>query len=106
MALTTQEQTQLKALIIREGGLDAFRDQVQALYIADRQAAALAALQSAITVTVTDWPALGAHVQAASNITLYAVLDAIEAAASARDASKLGPLFVALYGAARKHHRT
>jgi hypothetical protein len=103
MALSATEQTQLKSLITREGGLAAFKDEVQAIYIADRQAAALTALQGAISVTVTDWAALAAHVAQASSVTLYAVLEAIEAAAAARDASKLGPLFVQLYGAARKH---
>jgi len=103
MALTTQEKTALRAIIEREGGFQAFAEEVQALYIQDRQQAALTALQSAISVTVSDWPALAAHVVAASNITLYAVLDALEQAAAAKDASQLGPLFVALYGAARKH---
>ncbi|HWR52239.1 MAG TPA: hypothetical protein VN428_14100 [Bryobacteraceae bacterium] len=105
MALSTAEQTQLRAIIQREGGLQAFADEVQVAYIADRQAAMLTALQSAITVTVSDWAAVTSSVTAASSVGLYAALDAITQAAAARDASKLGPLMVALYGAAKKHLR-
>lgn len=103
MALSTTEQTQLKALITREGGLTTFRDEVQALYIADRQAAALMALQGAISVTVMDWAALAAYVQQTNNLTLYTSMDAVIAAWTAKDASKLGPQLVALAAAVRAH---
>jgi hypothetical protein len=101
--LSTAEKTQIRALITREGGPQALSDEVQDLHIADRQASALTALQPAISATVTDWPALAAYVAQASNATLYAALDAITAAAAAKDASKLGPLLVALYGATKAH---
>jgi hypothetical protein len=103
MALSTTEQTQLRAIITREGGLQAFADEVQDLYIKDRQAAALTALSGAISVAVTNWAALATYVAQADNITLYAALDAITQAAAARDASKLGPLFAELYAAAKNH---
>ena len=105
MALTTQEQTAIRTIINREGSLDAVVDQVRALHIQDRQAAALAALASVVTFAVSDWPALLANVQAASNIVLPKTLDDIEAAVAARDAAKLGPLLVALAGAVRAHYR-
>ncbi len=103
MTLTAQEQTQLRALIVREGGLQSFAAEVQALYIADRQAAALTALSGAISVTVTDWVAVAAFVQQANNITLYAAMDAVIAAWQARDASKLGPRLVELAAAVKAH---
>lgn len=99
------EQTQLKALITREGGLQAFAAEVQDLYVKDRQAAALTALQNAISVTVMDWPALAAHVQQASSVTLYAALDAVIAAWQARDATKLGPRLIELAAAVKAHLR-
>ena len=102
MALTAQEQTAIRSIITREGGLQNVLEQVRDLHISDRQQAALTDLATAITVT--DWAKIGAHVNAASNITLHAVLDAIETAAAARNTAQLGPLFVALYAAAKKHH--
>ncbi|MEN6585981.1 MAG: hypothetical protein ABFE02_08075 [Sulfuricella sp.] len=97
-----QEQT-IKTIIQQEGGIGAFFDAVKAAYVKDRQAAALAALQNAISVTVTDWAALAAHVQQANNITLYAAMDAVIAAWQARDASKLGPRLVELAAAVKAH---
>ena len=99
MAFSAAEQTQLKTLIVREGGLPAFTAEVSTLYIAATQASALMTLAPAITVTVADWPALSAYVAQATGITLYSVMAAITAAATARDAAQLGPLFVALYSA-------
>lgn len=104
MALTTQEQTAIRAIIDREGGLQNVLEHVRALHISDRQQAALTDLGTAITVTVSDWAKIGAHVTNASNITLHAILEAIETAAAARNTAILGPLLVALYAAARKHH--
>jgi hypothetical protein len=105
MALSTQEQTQLKTLITREGGLPAFAAEVQALFVATTQASALTTLAPAITVTVQDWAAVRAYVSGpgASNQTLYSVMDAIKTAAAAGDASQLGPLMVALYAAVKAH---
>jgi hypothetical protein len=103
VALTAQEQTALRAILTREGGVDAVVDQVRALNIADRKAAAETALASSISVTVSNWPALGAYVAQARGDTLVSVLRDITTAAGAQNASKLGPLFVQLYGAA-KHH--
>lgn len=103
MALTTQEKTQIAAIITREGGLSTFTTEVQALHATSAQTAALATLSAAITVTVSDWPTVQAYAAGASNELLYQVAGAIKAAAVARDASQLGPLFVALYGAVRAH---
>lgn len=103
MALTPTEQTQIKALILREGGLATFSAEVLALSVASAQAAALTTLAPAITVTVQDWAALNAYVAGASNATLYSVMAAIAAAAGAQDATKLGPLMVALYAASKAH---
>lgn len=103
MALSTAEQTQIKALIVREGGLPAFTAEVQALQVAAVQAAALTTLTPAVSVAVQDWVALNTYVAQASNVTLISVINAITAASTARDATKLGPLFVALYAAAKAH---
>lgn len=103
MALTSQEQTALRTIIARDGGLDAVIDEVRDLVIKDKKAAADTALAGAISVTVSNWPALGAYVAQASNVTLPSVLADINAAAGAKDASKLGPLLVQLYAASKAH---
>ena len=103
MAFSPAEQTQIKALILREGGPSAFADKVQALYAANAQATAVATLTPAVTVTVQDWTALNTYVAGASSTTLYSVMGSIAAAAAAKDATQLGPLLVALYGAAKVH---
>lgn len=102
--LTPQQAAQLKAVIAQEGGWDGFREAAFAALAQDRKDAALAALASAISVNVTDWTALGAFIQAnKDNAALMPVLADIKAAAAARDASKLGPLMVALYAACVRH---
>lgn len=103
MALTSEEQGALHDIIVREGGLEAFKEQVTTLWIQYYHQQAVAALQNAITVTVPDWSTVLAHVDAASNTAMYDILAEIETAAAARNEAALGPLFVALYGAARKH---
>lgn len=103
MALSTAEQNQIRTLITREGGVSAFASEVQALYVASTQAAALTTLGPAVTVTVQDWPAVAAFVAQSSNATMYSVMGAINTAAVARDATQLGPLLVALYAAVKAH---
>ena len=101
--LTPAQQTQLAALIAQEGGLTPFTSEVTSLYVAATQAAAMAALTPAITVTITDWTAIGTYVAGSTNATLYTVMGAIATAAAAKDQSKMGPYFVALYAAAKAH---
>jgi alkylhydroperoxidase/carboxymuconolactone decarboxylase family protein YurZ len=101
MALTPAQQNALAGMIAQEGGLTPFVGEVQTLYIAATQAGAISTLAPAITVTVQNWPAIAAHVAQSSNVTLYSVMAAITAAAGVQDASKLGPLFVALYAAVK-----
>jgi hypothetical protein len=100
MALTQNQQTQIVALIQQEG-FQQFFTEASAAYIASQQTATMSTLSAAITVTVSDWATLAAYVTAAStsNVALYSILDAINTAAQAKDASKLGPLFVALFAA-------
>ena len=104
MPFSIAEQTQLKALITREGGLKPFRDELESLNSATTQAVAITTLAPAITVTVQDWNALQSYVAQASNVTLLSVMAAIQTAAAAKDASQLGPLFVALYAASKAHY--
>ena len=101
MALTPAQQTTLAGMIAQEGGLVPFVSEVQTLYIAATQAAALTSLTPAITVTVQNWPAITAYVAQASALTERSVMAAITTAAGAQDATKLGPLFVALYAAVK-----
>jgi hypothetical protein len=101
MALSQAEINSIGAIIVREGGLGPFTAEVSSLWIASRQTAALATLAPAITVTVQDWAALSTYVAQSSNVTLYAVMAAITAAAAAQNAAQLGPLFVALYAAVK-----
>src|ERR1700730_9302260 len=99
--LTPTEITQLTTLVTREGGLQAFIAEIQDINVTNLKAAALATLTPAITVTVQNWPALTAYVAGSSNATMYAVMADITAAATAHDATKLGPLFVQLYAAVK-----
>jgi hypothetical protein len=103
MALSPAEQTQLKALITREGGLVAFNAEVAALAVAAQQAAAQTTLSPAISVTVQDWTAIGTYLATTSNLTMYSVMASIKTAAAAKDATQLGPLFVQLYAAVKAH---
>lgn len=103
MALSQAEQTQIKALITREGGVAVFTAEVQAANVSNTQAASLATLGPAVTVTVTDWTAVTNFVAGATNVTLYSVMAAIKTAATAHDATQMGPLLVALYGAVKAH---
>jgi hypothetical protein len=104
--LTPQEQTAVRNIITREGSVGAVLDQVRALSIADKKAAALTALGGAISVTVTNWQAIAQHVAQARHDTnlaaaLPSVIQDITAAATAQDQSKLGPLLVQLFAAAK-----
>jgi hypothetical protein len=102
MALSAGEKTQVLALIAREGGLKTLVTEIQDAYTADANAAAVTALTTAITVTVASWPTVISYVSTAKpNLTVATVLNEIDAAASTQTATKLGPLFVALYLAAK-----
>jgi hypothetical protein len=103
MALTTQEQTAVRAILAREGGFDAVCDQIRALHIADRRAAAVTALGTAVSVTVSDWQIPAQYVAQAGNETLPSVIADITTAWGARNQAALGALFVQLYGAAKRH---
>lgn len=101
MALTPAQQTTLAGMIAQEGGLVPFVSEVQALYIASVQASNVTTLTPVITVTVTNWATINTVVAAGSSASMYSVMAAITAAATAQDATKLGPLFVALYAAVK-----
>jgi hypothetical protein len=103
MDLSQIQKQQLAPMIQQAGSLGAFFDAVKDVYVQERQAAALTALSGAISVTVTDWAALTAHFAQASNVTMYAVRDAIDQAIAAKDTSKLGPLFLVEHAALSKH---
>lgn len=103
MALTKQEQDTVLALVAKEGGLAAFTTEVQAAHATDAKNTTVHALDKAITVTVADWPTIASTVAASTNTVLYSVMDSLKAAMAAPDASQLGPLFVALYGAVKAH---
>jgi hypothetical protein len=105
MALSAAEQTQIRTLATREGGVVALVAEIQALAASTAQSSALTTLAPAITVTVQDWAAVRAYVSGpgASNQTLYSVMDAIKTAVQAGDASQLGPLMVALYAGIKAH---
>lgn len=102
MPLSTAEVNALRPVVMREG-LDNFVDEVRDLAIAEKRAAALTALGSAVSVTVSNWQTPAAYVASATSATLPSVIDDITAAWAARDQSKLGSLFVQLYAAAKAH---
>jgi hypothetical protein len=90
-------------MIAQEGGFSGFLNSAQTAFIAAAHANALSTLAPAITVTVQDWTAIQTYVAQATNVTLYSVMGAIAASATARDATQLGPLMVALYGAVKNN---
>jgi len=104
MALTTQEQTALRAILTREGGIDALHDEMRQLVISDRKAAAQTALGPVVSVSVSDWTALGTFLAAQNtNAAFIALVGDIGTSLAAHDATKLGPLFVQLYANAKAH---
>lgn len=100
--LTNPEQAAVRAIVTREG-LDGVLNQVIQIAIADKKATAVATLGSAVVVTVSDWATPAAYVAQSGGTTLPSVIADIGAAWAARDQSKLGPLFIQLYGAAKAH---
>lgn len=103
MAITAGEAAQLVALATREGGLKPLVDQMQAAYTASANAGAVTALNTAIVVTVPNWQAVLDYVAAPpSNLTIKTVMGDIVKASGSRDASKLGPLFAALFAANKR----
>jgi hypothetical protein len=103
MALTTQEQAALRAIVARDGGIDLTMTEIRNLAISDQKAAAAATLGSAVTVTVSNWTVPATFVAQATNATLPSLINDITAAWAAQDQTKLGALFVQLYGAAKNH---
>ena len=101
MALTGPQQTTLAGMITQEGGLNPFVAEVEALYLANLQATNVATLTPVVVVTVSNWATVNAVAAAGSSASMYSVMAAITAAATAQDATKLGPLFVALYAAVK-----
>jgi hypothetical protein len=106
MALTTQEKTQLAALVQREGGWDSARDQLFDAVADERINAGLAALEGAVTFAVTDWTKVRAVVNAAAQyrVGVNRIMDRIVAAVQAGDQNELGKSLV-LLAAAYKGHR-
>lgn len=102
--LTQQEQTALRAIRTREGGIDALMDLIRNLDISDKKSAAVVALGAAVSVTVSDWQTPAQYI-AKTNFDrgemLAAVVQDINAAVGAHDQGKLGPLFVQLYAAVK-----
>lgn len=103
MAFTAQEKTAIRNLVVREGGLEAYFAEVRDLDISDQRAAALAALNSAVTVTVTDWQVINNFVPMVNSAMLVMALDELRADLAARDPSKLGALLIIAAAAAKKH---
>jgi hypothetical protein len=102
MALSTVEINALKPIVVREG-LDAFLDEVRDIAIKEKKAAAVTALGTAVSVTVSDWQIPAQYVAQAGNETLPSVIADITTAWGARNQAALGALFVQLYGAAKRH---
>lgn len=100
MALTTQQQGAIRA-IIATGGLDVTINDIRALAITDKKAAGTAALQSAVSVTIADWPAVTTAIAQASAFVLPTVVADLNTAVVAHDPTKLGPLLVQLLGAVK-----
>lgn len=102
MAFSQAEQNALAPLLRREG-VDTFIDEVRAIEIKEKRDAATTALGSSVSVTVSDWKAAGDAVAQASSSALPALLADLDAAVAAKDATKLGALYVQLHGAIKKH---
>ena len=103
MALTPAQQTTLVAMISQEGGLKPFTDEVQALYIASTVAASIITLTPAISVTISDLPAVNAAVAAGTSAAIYSIMAAIAVEAGIPNSTKLGPLMVLLYAAEKRN---
>lgn len=101
--LSNAEKIAVEPVVTREG-IESFIDQVRALTIKKQRDAVFTALSTAISVTVTDWPAVTAAVSQLTAAPLMAVLADIKSEANAQRDDLLGPLFVELYAALAKHY--
>jgi hypothetical protein len=101
MALTTDEQTQILAIIAREGGLPAVVGEIQTLGIANQKASDLSMLAGSITITVGNWTTVTGFVPTASSATQYTLIADIKTALTAHDATNLGPLLLAFYASSK-----
>lgn len=98
MALTPAEQTQLLAIIAREGGLQNFVSEVTQVNASNNNQTALAVLSAGVSVTVSDWTVFGKvpdNVTTDVNVTKQ-IIQAIQAQVVAQNVTNLGGLFVAL----------
>ena len=104
MALTPAQQTAVLTLIAQEGGIENLTNEVRVLNAQNNNQITLAAIASAISVTVSDFTAFTKIPDsvALDRNAIIAILQAIQAAVTSQNASVLGPLFIALYVAAKR----
>jgi hypothetical protein len=104
--LNEQEKSLLIGLAVREGGLEPIVRAVRDEY-SDRVFDNLMAdLEGAISLSVSNW-ALAASLAKNVPVAMFApIVKRIQAAIEARDMGKIGPLLIALYGAAAKQVRS
>ena len=104
MALTPAQQTAVLALIAQEGGIENLTNEVRVLNAQTNNQSTLAAIASAITVSVSDFTAFARipDVVVLDRNAVILILQAIQAAVVSQNAAVLGPLFIALYVAAKR----
>lgn len=101
MALTSAQQAAVTALLTQEGSTQSLVQEIQALAISNQKAADLTALAGCVTVTVNDWAAISTFLSTSSSITMYSIISDMEAALAAQNATNVGMLAIALFGAVK-----
>jgi hypothetical protein len=100
--LTPQEQTVLRAMLSGRGGnIDGFVANLRTMAIADMKTATVSTLASALSLTITSWPAVATVIAAGSSTTIYPIMADIATAIAAQNSAALGPLLIGLYGAVK-----
>jgi hypothetical protein len=99
MALTTDQQNQLRAIYSQEG--PALHGEINSLIASDHVTSAITDLANYGTVTITDWAAIAAFIPTGNPATIPTLMTEIAAAITAQNGGKMGPLLVALYAASK-----
>lgn len=89
---------------IADSDQDAVTQQIKTAYVASKVAETTTALAPAVTLTVTNWPAVDSMLAATtSSQTLLPLRAAIQAKIAAEDDDNLGVLLLMLYAATSRH---
>ena len=100
MALTTDQQNQIRAIVAQEG-LSATHSEINTLIASDEATTAVTNLANYGTVTITNWPAVQAFIPNGNPASIPTLMTQIAAAITAQNSEQMGALLMALYAATK-----